>query len=128
MTIEELLDCMFPGDDTRGIPGFSALGIDSGEVCNRDTASAILALLARVPSDLREEGVDGILRFLRQAEAQNAQDLVNAAIEVYFTAPAVISAITQGPATLFPHARALPDIDYELLEPVFERDPPRGSS
>ena len=44
-----------------------------------------------------------------------------AALEAYFSAPAVIRGVRGGPEVLFPHARVLPEIDYDLLAPVLER-------
>ena len=126
MSVDALLTAMFPGDPARKIPGFAALGLGAGALADSEMAQAVGRALSDLP---RTEKVDvnEILRALRKSHPEAAQAFIDAALTAYFTAPEVIRALRGGPETLFPHARTLPDIDYALLEPVFERGPPKGS-
>jgi len=123
MPVDSLLAAMFPGDPERKIPGFSALGLTSGALGNLKLMQAIDHALAD-QSPIETTEVNEILRALRKAYPETAQAFIDAALTAYFTAPEVIRVLRGGPDTLFPHARTLPDIDYTLLEPVFERGAP----
>ncbi len=116
------LDLMFPGDADRMMPSFSALGLEA--LASLETEIAALA------PHLNEHGetlaplndINDKLKALRKLATAPTQSFTMAALEAYFTNPSVISALRgDGPTELFPHSRSLPDIDYDLLEPVLER-------
>jgi hypothetical protein len=127
MSVDALLAAMFPGDPARKVPGFAASGLDAGALGNSEMAQAMDRALSDLPQTQTAE-VNEILRALRQSHPETAQAFIDAALVAYFTAPAVIRALRGGPETLFPHVWTLPDIDYTLLEPVFERAPPPEGS
>ncbi|UYO53627.1 hypothetical protein [Rhodopseudomonas palustris] len=127
MSVDALLAAMFPGDPACKIPGFAALGLDTGAMAISEAAQVVGRALADLPQTGTAE-VNEILRALRKSHPEAAQAFIDAALAAYFTAPEVIRALRGGPETLFPHARMLPDIDYALLEPVFERGSPRDQN
>lgn len=120
MLVDGLLAAMFPGDPVRDVPGFAALGLNADVIGNPEITQAMGHALAELPEAETVE-VNETLRALRRSHYDVAQAFIDAALIAYFTAPEVIRALRGGPETLFPHSRTLPDIDYALLEPVFER-------
>jgi hypothetical protein len=113
----ELLDAMFPGDPARMVPAAAVTGapvhlaalfphldeIDAliaGEALPDDPGAALKILKSRAP--------DLIDRFVEQA------------VVAYFSDPAVARALTGKPTPLFPNLTVMPDIDYDLLEPVLQ--------
>jgi hypothetical protein len=127
MSVDALLAAMFPGDPARKVPGFAALGLDAGALADSEMAQAVGRALSELPQTETAE-VNEILRALRKSHPEAAQAFIDAALNAYFTSPEVIRALRSGPETLFPHAWTLPDIDYALLEPVFERAPRRDQN
>lgn len=120
MSVDALLAAMFPGDPAHNVPGFAALGLNADVTSDAEVLRTMASALAELPQ-VEATDVNEILRSLRQSHYDMAQAFVDAALVAYFTAPEVIRALRCGPETLFPHARTLPEIDYALLEPLFER-------
>lgn len=116
----DLLDEMFPGDSARGLPSFSALGPEALV----DLEGKIIALMPylRNLADMSDppSEVNDTLKTLRKLAPDLTKDFLLAGLNIYFAAPAVVEALRGGPAALFPHARALPEIDFDLLHPVLE--------
>lgn len=145
MTLTALLDKMFPGDPARDLPAFSETGQDLARALAPEVWEAVAAaLLAVLPGVLADGGaglggetgdetghdtdadtspldINTVLKALRRAAPKPMQAFTETALEQYFSAPLVIRALRGGPETLFPHARSLPDIDYDLLAPVLAR-------
>ena len=120
--LRELLDRMFPGDASRGLPAFSALDMDF----DTHFAAEKYATLSKVASDAAtDEDVNQVIKRLRGVDTPLVQELVETALDLYFTHPQVTAELQQGRTTLFPHARSLNAMNYDLLEPVFEHQ--RGS-
>lgn len=126
--LDLLLDRMFPGDETRGLPRFSiacaATGTETGPLLGLapELLATLQAALAALPPEEAEAADVNIpLKALRKAAPEAAQAFTLAALDRYLSAPQVVRTLRGGPAVLFPHPRALPEIDYELLLPVMER-------
>lgn len=116
--LEELLDYMLPGDTTRNLPLFSKLDIDLAVHFSGEDFETVDTLMKShsCPTD-----VGSILKSLRAEAPSCAQKLTNAALDLYFTHPTVVTILQDGRATLFPHERFPKSLDYDLLEPVFEQ-------
>lgn len=127
VSVDALLVAMFPGDPARKVPGFSSLRLDASALADPEMVQAVSRALSDPPQTEMAE-VNEILRALRKSHPGVAQAFIDAALTVYFTAPEVIRALRGEPETLFPHAWPLPNIDYSLLEPVFERASERGQN
>jgi len=117
---------MFPGDPASKAPSFAALGFDASTLDNLDLVQLLDCALSDFPQTKMTD-INQLLSVLRNSHPQLIKEFIDAALVAYFTAPQVIIAIRGGPETLFPHVWPLPDIDYELLEPVFERGAPGRS-
>jgi hypothetical protein len=113
-----LLDEMFPGDPVRGLPPFSALGRAALEKLDTEARALVPYLRDHAETLAPVVEVNDVLVALRKLAYQPVQDFIFAALNTYFAAPAVVSVLRGGSVFLFPNARVLPDIDYNLLEPV----------
>ena len=114
----DLFYLMFPGDLARGAPGAADTAAGANLQTCFDRLDGVDALLSEV-SALDAEGDPNII--LKALKAQ-APDLIDRFIEhcviAYFSDPAVVPALTGKPTPLFPKHTVMPDIDYDLLEPV----------
>lgn len=115
----ELLQAMFPGTDN--VPSFVDLDnkIDKAVSINyiNQAASAFVAVNDYNP----ELDINAILKLMKHDKSLDMGAFLNSALEVYFTAPEVVSQLTNTPVPLFPNARVLPDVNYDLLEPIYIR-------
>jgi hypothetical protein len=110
----DLFRAMFPGDPARGAPAAAATAAVANLKAHFDRLDDIDALLrggtAGDPNDvlkaLKARALDLIDRFVEQA------------VIAYFSDPTVSRALTGKPTPLFPNHTVMPDIDYDLLEPV----------
>jgi hypothetical protein len=121
MILVHLLERMFPGEAERQLPPFA-------QACPQFEASlpnSVREPLARAAAThqaaLFGENVNDGLKQIKSEVPEAWQRFSLAALEAYFSAPAVIRGLRGGPEVLFPHARVLPEIDYDLLAPVMER-------
>ena len=122
MTIETLLDRMFPGTKDGIFPVFSDLDLDLSSLFVDDALEQIATLLNTQPQDvLNADDVNTLLKALRRDIPDTIHDFTLKTLEAYFSAPIIVRAVREGPEVLFPHSRALEDIDYCLLEPVMEK-------
>ena len=117
----DLLEAMFPGDAARGLPSFEALGPEALARLHAESKALAPYLWDHAAEISQFSDVNDILKGLRKLAPEQTKALIMAALGIYFSSPLVISRLREGPAVLFPHARSLPDIDYELLEPVVDR-------
>ncbi|MBY6081854.1 hypothetical protein [Ruegeria arenilitoris] len=113
MSVEALLDHMFPADARRRIPGFRS----SGAIL--DAPAVLVARIECLFAKHANADINATLKVMRRAAPDEMAAFTIAALEAYYSAPPVVEALRPGPAVLFPHARSLPEIDYDLLEPVF---------
>ena len=120
MELSRFLDQMFPGDASRGFPVFSDLGLDEDHWLPSRVAAGVSVARSQV-APLPDDDVNDTLKALRRIDPEATQVFVDAALEAYFSAPEIGRTLRGGLETLFPNARALPDIDTDLLLPVLER-------
>ena len=121
MDVSDLLDRMFPGGGVQGLPSFSSLGESTTSIFvkedNYNLDNALAVCLSQL-QNLDNVDVNDVLKRLRAQDYGLAKSFVSKALDVYFTHPDVISALSMGRTTLFPNERVLEDIDYDLLEQV----------
>lgn len=121
VNVLNLLDRMFPGGGAQGLPSFTSLGEPATSIFAKEGYYNLNNALAVCLSELRNldtVDVNDILKRLRAQDYDLAQSFLSRALDVYFTHPDVISALSMGKTTLFPNERILEDIDYDLLEQV----------
>jgi len=120
MSVDELLTAMFPGDPQRNLPSFFTLGLKADSLFSAELFRHLSRELANLSLTETVE-INEILAALRKSDPEVTKEFIDRALVVYFTSRTVISALRDGFETLFPNLRTLPEIDYALLEPVFER-------
>lgn len=114
----DLFRAMFPGDPARGAPAAAATGAVDGLVTQFDELSDVDALLLeREPGDVTDDPNE-TLKLLKAKAPELVDRFVERAIVAYFSDPAVSRALTGKASPLFPNHTVMPDIDFDLLEPV----------
>ena len=110
---------MFPG--TGGtLPAFACIET-SGVLVKKDTESLLNNLIAKQAIDIEKIEINAFLKLFKKMSYTIANKFISDAINYYFSHPQVLTTIQDGKSTLFPNYRSLPDIDYDLLIPVFEK-------
>lgn len=60
------------------------------------------------------------IKKFKKNEMININQFLENTVNLYFTSPSVISCLRYGDVTIYPNARTLRDINYELLEKVYQ--------
>ncbi|WP_415890291.1 hypothetical protein ACMXYV_02935 [Neptuniibacter sp. SY11_33] len=115
----ELLDSLFPGNDR--VPGFNQLEERSKLASSIKYLDQVVPLYLNVRGQLPDGGINEYLKLMKKDKSIKTQDFLESALEVYFSVPEVVRAATGAPVPLFPNQRVLPDVDFDLLEPVYIR-------
>ncbi|CAP56947.1 hypothetical protein GDI3004 [Gluconacetobacter diazotrophicus PA1 5] len=109
---------MFPGDPLRQVPEARATGARLRLQNGFPYLDEIDALLDGDTTQEWRQDPNGCLKMLK-ARAPDVVDLfIEQAIMAYFSDPIVSHVLTGKATPLFPHHVVMPDIDYDLLEPV----------
>lgn len=116
--INTILSKMFVGGYAR-LPSFRSLDITEIDL---DSSVEEFFLNETSVINLEEVDVNHLLKSLKKKDNFKVSVFIDSAMELYFTHPLVTISIQNGRETLFPHQRALKDIDYDLLIPVFEKE------
>ena len=116
----EFLDLMFPGDEDLGMPSFSGIAPHLIERLDQEAHSFFVEIENIIIPELRFENSLDLLAYSRKHLPITMRKVTTVAIQNYFADPKVIASLRKGEAVLFPHPRVLPEINYELLEPVME--------
>jgi hypothetical protein len=110
---------MFPGDAARRIPAAAATGAVACLEAHFDRLTDIDALLShRTALDIAGDDPNAILKTLKAQVPDLIDRFIEQAVIAYFSDPAISHALTGKPTPLFPNNTVMPDIDYDLLEPV----------
>jgi len=106
---------------SQRLPSFESLDVSLG-LFESNTEVLISSLISEHQIEMATVDVNEFLKLFKKTHPKEAGDLINGSLSVYFTHPSVLIKIQSGRKTLFPNYRTLPDIDFDLLIPVFERD------
>jgi hypothetical protein len=118
MKLEQFLNRMIPENTEKKIPCFSNLISLNTLMLTLNSFEEIESILNEMDITLNELDIGIQLKWLRKKNLKVFKELELKVIEAYFSHPYVIQKITAGNATLFPHAKVLSDINFDLLEPV----------
>jgi len=121
MDLETILNQMFPGHPAKGLPMFSALESTPMVQQAYTVGSLILGIWEKIdisdcPSDINET-----LKELRKINSTLLREFTEISLQAYFSNPLVVAPLQNGHAVLFPHAKVLDEMDYDLLIPVIEK-------
>lgn len=126
-----IIDTMLPGDPELGMPNASSIiFIDYLERHNIvDVADEFVSMLDKVCGDkFSQSFID--LDATQKMQAINACKLVNVRVfsslvthllRAYYTSQSVLMRISAGSIPPFPQGNSLPQDDWSILEPVYER-------
>ncbi|MBA6257118.1 MULTISPECIES: hypothetical protein [unclassified Colwellia] len=114
-----LLCKMYPA--SQKLPSFESLDVNL-ELFEPNTEALITSLISELKIELTCVDVNDFLKLFKKKHPKEAGNLINTSLSLYFTHPTVLINIQSGRKTIFPNYRTLPDIDFDLLIPVFERD------
>ena len=122
MRLEELIDRMIPFDSEKRMPCFSDILTLNDILISKSQIKELQALLEHEDLPIKGSNIEGILKWLRKKNYSLVKDFEIKLLETYFSNPIIIEKLTGGSSTLFPHQKSLPEIDFELLEPVLNLD------
>lgn len=106
---------------SQRLPSFESLDINL-EQFEPSLEGLIESFIKEQHIELASIDVNDFLKLFKNKHPKEASELINSSLSLYFTHPTVLVEIQSGRKTLFPNYRSLPDIDFDLLIPVFERD------
>ena len=118
--ISELLDWLFPGDEELGMPPFSEISTTLTQRFFQEAWPHIVEIEEVNSNESKGEDLLAFVMYLRKCLPMTMRAFTTLALQTYFAEPKVIAKLASGGAVLFPHSRALPEINYDLLEPVME--------
>ena len=118
--ISELLDWLFPGDEELGVPPFSEISTTLTHRFFQEASTYIVEIEEVYSNETKGDDLLALEMYLRKCLPVTTRAFTTLALQTYFAEPKVIALLGNREAALFPHSRALPEIDFELLEPVME--------
>lgn len=118
MTLEEVMNILLPCSPEKGCPSFIGIG-GIALLMARDREFLLQlqqwAECIGATQEVTEEEV------IRSFDANDFRVIRDTLLEIYFSHPAVIMAVRGSDAPLFPSGADVAQIDFDMLEPVFER-------
>ena len=118
--ISELLDSLFPGNRELGMPRFSEISSTITQRFYQEALQHIAEIEQVYSNEIEGEDFLALVTYLRKCLPVTMRAFTTLALQTYFADPKVIAILGNGEQTLFPHSRALPEMNYDLLEPVME--------
>lgn len=114
----QLCEKMFP--EMQRLPAFSTLG--PADVLESEEFETVIKSYCESENiDLQNIEVNGFLKGFKKQNSQLVNQFIGDVLDFYFTHPDVLASLQNGRKTLFPNQRNLPEIDFDLVIPVFER-------
>ncbi len=113
-----LFCAMFPGDAVRSVPAAAATTALVSFQKHFSALDEVDTLLREGHAESAAGDPNDILKALKTSAPDLIDRFIEQAVMAYFSDPAVSRALTSKPTPLFPHATVMPEIDYDLLEPV----------
>jgi hypothetical protein len=129
--LQVIIDAMLPGDPDLGMPCASSIDFEShlGRHDVGDIAYEFVRILDKVCSekfslsfiDLNSEQKMQAINACKLVNVRVFSTLVGHLLRAYYTSPLVLSKIGAGSIPPFPRGNSLPQDDWSILEPVYER-------
>ena len=121
MKLETILDRMFPGHLDKSLPMFSDLQLTSMVRQTYVVGEDIPDIWAKTKIPDESNDINEILKNLRKENPAILRAFTETALKAYFSNPLVLAPLQNGHVVLFPNAKVLDEIDYDLLIPVIEK-------
>lgn len=119
--VKDLLQRMYPGDGTTQMPAFEQLNADPSSFIDQAYIDQINIQLSLLSSDLIKDDVNMIIKQLKTNIPEQMEHLIISSLTYYFTHLETVKTLRSGEETLFPNERQLPEFDFDLLTPVWQR-------
>ena len=103
------------------LPAFDSIDT-SNLIINLQVESMLNELISEQGIDLQEIEINELLKQFKKIDFAVTNQFIADAIIFYFSHPQVLTVLQEGRKTLFPNSRTLPEIDYDLLIPVMQKD------
>ena len=120
MILEDFCDLIFPHNESSNLPAFSETCILYDDDLKFSLFLEINSMINSLPELTSADDINDILKTLKHKNSPLIDSFLKHLIELYFTSPKVIASLKNGQTVLFPNAKELPEIDFELLETVIE--------
>ena len=122
MRLEDLIDKMIPSDAETRLPCFSNICTLNDLNMSSYYIKDLQGLMKITNSFSETDDVNIIIKWLRKENSAAVKELEIKVIEAYFSNPIVIQKLAGSAATLYPNKKILPEINFEVLEPVLDLD------
>lgn len=127
MTVIELCQQLLPGDLEAGINGFSAEHLAAFKARFPDTFTTIEACLSQFRETAAEKNRaqwgEEFMLYLRKDNPLLHRQFRLELLTLYLTDSALLKKLGLPSQPLYPQGQSLDNINYDLLEPVYERGP-----
>ena len=121
MNLETILDRMFPGHPDKSLPVFSDLQLTPMVRQTYVLGEDIPDIWAKTEMPDDPNDINAILKNLGKENPAILRAFTETALKAYFSNPLVLAPLQNGHAVLFPNAKVLDEIDYDLLIPVIQK-------
>ena len=125
MNLDDFFDCLFPGDEERGLPRFTECQINpNNHISGGDLHLFEVLLKQSLPlGNVDHSTINSIIRNIQKDDKALTDKILTALLEAYFSCERVIRVLRPDAVTLFPNHRHLIDINYDLLANVMDIKP-----
>lgn len=119
MLLIDILDAQMPGDQALGVPCFSKVA----EQALLREHGTLAARMSEFLEDFASETdlSESFFNFLKRRDIELYSEFREVVVSLYFTAKPVLAALGEEQIPLFPRGQSLPEINYDLLESVYQR-------
>lgn len=129
MLLIDYIDALLPGDKALAVPRFSEVAGVAFYAENSQLVSSTEVIIEQFRSgvgvNFHETNDDDLAKsfsmFFKQSDAELYLEFRDVVIGLYFSSKTVLAAIGEEQAPLFPRGQSLPEVNYDLLENVYNR-------
>jgi hypothetical protein len=120
MKFDQFCDCLFPGDEKRGLACFSNCNITLEKHLSPETIGLLENLLqeALANKNFDKMPINDIIKEIQRDNKILLDHVLSSLLEAYFSCESTIKVLRPDAVTLFPNHRSLHEIDYDLLANV----------
>ena len=120
MLLNKVYSLMFATNSSI-LPNFQTLD-HANLILDTEIENKLSQFFSTMNIDINTIEINDCLKQFRLTFPDEANTLINYALEYYFSHPQVLASIQNGREALYPNHRPLHDIDYDLLIPVIEKE------
>lgn len=120
MKFDQFCDCLFPGDEKRGLASFSNCNIEIEKHLSRETIDLLESLLQETLANKSFDKIpiNDLIKIIKYDNKNLLDHILSSLLEAYFSCENTLKVLRPDAVTLFPNHRSLHEIDYDLLANV----------